>query len=210
MDRAYGESICIPGVTHVVNTVTEHSGRVHKILPQFGVEVWNLKDFNRERWYWSIVQIRTPRTIKRYPRPLRFPRETPSPICHCPSGKEKVVRETVVCLKCGKPLGTESFPKRLRRAEVKYRKQMLIRAEKISSGGKIQKGVRRPKVRKASRQAAHSVKARKNNLSRVHPVHGGRVAKNKASTKRAVVPSNRRKVSRSKKVPKTRQARKGR
>lgn len=209
MDAAYGEKVVIPGVTHVVNTVTCHSGRVHKILPKFGVQVWNLKDFNRENWYWSIVNLRTPRSIKRYPRPLRFPRETPSAICHCPSGKEKVQRDKVVCLKCGQPIGTESFPKRLRRAEVKYRKQMLIRLAKASSRSKIQKGVRGPKVRKATRKAVHSVKARKNNRSRVHPVHGGRVGKNKTSTKRAVV-SPRGKVSRSKKVSKTRQTAKAR
>ena len=206
MDAAYGEKVVIPGVTHVVNTVTCHSGRVHKILPKFGVQVWNLKDFNRENWYWSIVNLRSPRSIKRYPRPLRFPRDTPSPICHCPSGKEEVKGDTVVCLKCGKPIGTESFPKRLRRAGVKYRKQMLIRLAKANPRSEVQKGVRRPKVRKASRNAIYSVKARKNNRSRVHLLHGGRVAKNKASTKRAVVPPRRRKVSRSKKVPTLRQA----
>lgn len=207
MDAAYGEKVIIPGVTHVVNTVTGHSGRVHKFLPKFGVQVWNLKDFNRENWYWHIVNLRTPRSIKRYPRPLRFPRETPSAICHCPSGKEEVKGETVRCLKCGKPIGTESFPKRLRRAEVKYRKQYAIRLAKANSRSEVQKGIRRPKNRKAPRQAVYSLNEGKNNRSRVRPIHGGRVAKIKTKPQRASVPK-RRKISRSKKVPTVRKGRK--
>lgn len=123
MEAAYGEKHLIPNITRVVNTVTGHTGQVYKMLQKFGAQVWNKKDQTRENWFWSIMTMRIPRSIKRYPRPLRFTRELRTEVCHCPSGREKVEGPSLVrCLKCGKLIGSESFPKRIIRAAAKLRK----------------------------------------------------------------------------------------
>jgi hypothetical protein len=200
MDGAYGEKVIIPGVTYVVDTVTGRTGKVYKLLPKFGVQVWTQKDQTRQNWFWSMITVRTPRSIKRYPRPLRFPRDVPSEICHCPSGREEVEgASTVRCLKCRKLIGSESFPKRIRRAEVKLRKCDFVQPEKTDPRSKVQKRKSRPSNRKAPRGPKHSINAWKKNPSRVRRVHGGRIGKNKAQTKRAAVPKKR-PLSRSQKV----------
>ena len=209
MDGAYGEKVIIPGVTYVVNTLTCHTGRVHVFLPKFGVQVWNTKDYNRENWYWSIVSLRTPRSIKRYPRPLRFPRETPTEVCHCPSGREVVEGEHEVrCLKCSKLIGSESFPKRFRRAEVRLRKAYSGKPKKGDPRGEVPERASKPSDRKAPRGRKHSVKERKIHPSRIRQVHGGRLAKDKTKPKKASAVSKKGRLPRSKKVPAIRRKRK--
>jgi hypothetical protein len=188
MESSYGEKHLIPGVSWVVNTVTGHTGQVYKMLPKFGAQVWNKKDQTRENWFWSILTVRIPRSIKRYPRPLRFAREVPTEQCHCPSGREKVENEhSVRCLKCKKLIGSESFPKRLARAEVKLRKAYLRRVKKENPRGKIPRGKRRPGKATPARGPIRPKKRRKASKSRVRQLHGGRIAKNKAHPKRAKV-----------------------
>jgi hypothetical protein len=191
MDSAYGEKHLIPGVSWVVNTVTGHTGQVYKMLPKFGAQVWNKKDQTRENWFYSILTVRIPRSIKRYPRPLRFARETPTNQCHCPSGREKVENEhSVRCLKCKQLIGSESFPKRLARAEVKLRKAYLRRIKKENSRGKVSSGKPRPRKAVPARGRVHPQKGRKPHPSRVRQLHGGRIAKNQTHSKRAKVPTH--------------------
>lgn len=202
MDGAYGEKVVIPGVTYVVETVTGRTGKVYKILPKFGVQVWTQKDQSRQNWWWGMITLRTPRSIKRYPRPLRFPRDVPSEMCHCPSGREEVEgASTVRCLKCKKLIGSESFPKRICRAEVKLCKHLFVQPAKVHPRSKVQKRKNRPSNRKASRGPKRSVTARKKSSSRVRSIRGGRIGTNKTQTKRAAVPKAR-PLPRRKKIPK--------
>jgi hypothetical protein len=97
------------------NGLVPGSRVVHQVSG-WGVQVFNLdRRFERENWTWAMFTIRLPRLMKRYPRPLRWPRLKPSQQCHCRIGKLEVLdvnKGQVKCLRCGFYIGTESMPGR--------------------------------------------------------------------------------------------------
>src|ERR1700691_2968777 len=82
------------------------------------VFVQNSRQGDKGYWPWSHVLMRTPHRIKRFPRLLRYPRLQPTNLCHCKGGRLSVrLRyEDVICKRCQKAIGTESFPKRIEQA----------------------------------------------------------------------------------------------
>lgn len=97
------------------------TGTVEKIM-KWGVEVWTpVRGAEREIWSWEMIVKRNPRSIKRYPRPFRFPRTEPTKTCHCKGGPMSIVKggdNAVRCQnkKCKQLIGPESWPKRIERA----------------------------------------------------------------------------------------------
>jgi hypothetical protein len=106
----------VPG-TRVVEVRAGMTGEIHKVH-HWGVQVFNMdRQYAMEDWHWSMITMRTPRTMIRYPRSLRFPRRTPSQQCHCRRGKLEVEGVGKVrCHKCGFLIGSESFPHRFTKA----------------------------------------------------------------------------------------------
>ncbi len=152
MEREYGEQNIIEGVTRVVDVVVGRTAVVHKILPQFGVQVWvKERGYERENWPWRMVTVRTPRLIKRYPRPFRFPREEPSKICHCKIGRIEVIsEEEAICTRCKLSIGTESYPNRIERAIGLVRKAYPPKTSKTNPRNDVRQRVRRSSNRKAT------------------------------------------------------------
>lgn len=100
-------------------------------MKPWGVDVFNRnRGCEKEEWSFSAITVRVPRLVKRYPRPVRIPRETPTLLCHCRIGKLEVQGEEVICQRCGNPISTESFPNRIRRA-IKLWKRADLRSKKI-------------------------------------------------------------------------------
>jgi hypothetical protein len=197
VDETYGKANVIPEITRVVDTVVGRTAEAYKILPGFGVQVWvKERGMELENWPWKMVTIRQPRLVKRYPRPFRFPREEPTKQCHCKIGLMEVVsveEAQVRCTRCKFLVGSESYPRRIERAEESLRKA----DNEIQRGGaKVHKGVSRRRKRTPVRRDKVSVKARKRSK-------GGVVVRSKRSSnatkstskttrKRAFVPAKRR------------------
>jgi hypothetical protein len=117
----------------VVHKTSGFSAPVFKLL-SWGVEIWSpFRLGEREIWSWEMIVKRQPRSIKRYPRPWRFPRTAPTNQCHCKGGPmilERRERHAVRCQnkKCKKLIGSEAFPARYRRAEALLR-AAVVKAE---------------------------------------------------------------------------------
>lgn len=165
VNAEYGIRNLIPEVSRVVDTITGRTELVHKVLPTFGVQVWvKERSMERENWPWSWLTLRQPRLIKRYPRPFRFPREVPTPQCHCKIGRmevEDAEERRVRCTRCKQLVGSEAFPRRIERAEEFIRKACA----RIERECKVQKGVQR----RTGKTSRHSKSSRK----------GGKRSKNK-------------------------------
>ena len=192
-------SYVVPEITRVVDKITGRTALVHKILPKFGVQVWvKERGQERENWGWNMITVRQPRRLKRYPRPFRWPREEPSQQCHCKIGlmeAEDVEERAVRCQRCKKLVGSESFPRRIERAE-----ELLRKADRAKqSKGKVSKRVLGRRKRKANRKAKISVKARKRSQRKsprrvaVRPQRRTHAKPSSAKTrKRAAIPTRRR------------------
>ena len=202
MNPVWGIENLIPEVSFVIDTVIGRTAMVRKILPGFGVQVWvKERGYERENWPWANLTIRSPRLIKRWPRPFRFPREVPSEICHCKIGRmevENVEERAVRCQRCKYLVAYESFPNRIERATIMLRK--ADRPVKVPKENNVQKRVSRRRKRKARSRGNHSLKAGKNK-SRVviRSTRRNKNAKSKAT--------NRVKRKNNPKVSKTRQRR---
>jgi len=107
----------------VIEKTSGHTGEIYQIFP-FGVQVWNMDTgYNRENWVWSMMTLRHPRLVKRYPRPFRWPREKLTEVCHCKVGRMEVEGHGKVrCTRCKYLVGSESYPNRLERASGFLRK----------------------------------------------------------------------------------------
>ena len=211
----------IPEITRVVDTVACRTGLVHKIIPKVGVQVW-VKERGQEleNWAWNRITVRQPRRLRRYPRPFRWPREEATKQCHCKIGKmvvKNVEEREVLCTRCKQLVGSESYPRRIERAE-----EFLRKADaRIKSGSKVQKRVPKRNNRKKVRRSKNSVKARKRTQRKskssvvVRPKRrsNAKSSNRKTPPKRAAVPKKRNKtVSKNKHtahhaVPKTQRAR---
>jgi hypothetical protein len=120
----------VPG-HRVVEVRAGMTGEIYKVF-HWGVQVFNLdRQCEMEEWPWSMFTVRTPCTIVRYPRSLRFPRLVPSQQCHCIRGKLEVEGVGKVrCCKCGFLVGSESFPHRFAKAVKLLRKTYTPTGEK--------------------------------------------------------------------------------
>jgi len=147
----------------VVHKVANHTGEIYRVKP-WGVLVFNRnRGCEKEEWSFSAITVRVPRLVKRYPRPVRIPRETPTLLCHCRIGKLEVQGEEVICQRCGNPISTESFPNRIRRAAELFRKARSSSGQKISSS----EGVGGPHKRSTSRRRKrNAVRSKKNSTKR--------------------------------------------
>lgn len=179
MDPEYGRRNIIPGITIVVDMITGRSARAEKILNNSVQVSVKQRGYELENWPWSWLTIRTPRRIKRYPRPFRFPRREKTNQCHCRIGKmviEDAKENTVRCQRCKKLVGSESFHRRIHRAA-----DMLRKADApIKTRSKIRKGVSASK-RKAARSSNISRKVGKKSFSRVGVRSTGRSRNEKAA-----------------------------
>lgn len=168
MDRSWGEANVVPGMT-VVDTVVGRDAEVHQVIPGFGVEVWiRERGYERERWPWAMITIRTPRLIKRYPRPRRYPRLEPTKHCHCNIGRmevQDVEKREVLCTRCKFLIGYESFPRRFERATDLLRKADNAKAKQAKP--KIPKRVPRPKQQAVRRTPSSRAKGRAKSLGPV-------------------------------------------
>lgn len=181
--------------TRVVHKATNTTGIVHKrfgTATEGGVQVWVPDRGNeRENWYWGMITVRQPRSIKRYPRPLRWPRTEPSLHCHCRGGPLKVEgKNEVRCQnkRCGKLVGSESFPKRFRRASQLLREASVKTLEGKPRESEVQKGMDRSKHRAAPRPSGGSRKKGKIRKSGV-VVRSASGGKKKRRTKPAPKPA---------------------
>lgn len=203
MDAAYGMQNIIAGFTRVVDNVVGRTAEVYKILPKFGVQVWvKERGFERENWPWAMILLRQPRYLKRYPRPFRWPREEETKQCHCKIGRmevESVEQNSVRCQRCKNLIGSESFPRRIKRAS-----DMLRKADRQKSRQSLHQGVpRRTPRQKSRRRVARRKKERRSPQRR--QVHRRLVVRykrrsdakssNRKTRKRASDSKNRKKVS---------------
>ena len=176
--------------SRVVQTASGYTGEIYKAF-EWGVQVWNLDRGNeRENWTWSMVTVRNPRSIKRYPRPLRFPRDVHYPVCHCKIGRMEVIGENKVkCARCKNLIGSESFPRRIQRATQLLRREASQRPKKQDSKRverRKQKVSRPRKTRKAARRVGvrrPSKKVTRRRLLR-QPAKKRKEARRRAKTKR--------------------------
>ena len=198
----------IPGISRVVDTVTGRTAVVYKIIPKHGVQVWvKERGQERENWPWHMITVRQPRFLKRYPRPFRWPREEPTKQCHCKIGRmevENVEERAVRCTRCKQLVGSESYPRRIERAE-----EFLRKADNAKSRPQVHKRVLGRAKRKTNRKDSISVKARKRKARKssggvvVRPKRRANAKRsNRKTRKRAVVPKNHKKVSKSHALPK--------
>jgi len=136
----------------VAYDVSGHSGEIRSL--HFGngerdarpwIDVWNLnRGYEREEWSLAHIALRRPRTCKRWPRPFRYARLTPTFHCHCPRGKLIVKGpHDVICNRCGCAIGSESYPDRFQEASRKLAKVYGLPEAKASekrilpAGGRV-------------------------------------------------------------------------
>lgn len=160
--------------TWVVHKATNCTGKVHKRFGTYahgGVQVWVAdRGQELENWYWEMLTVRQPRSIKRYPRPLRFPRTRPSVHCHCRGGPMKVEgRYEVRCQnkRCKDLIGDESFPGRIRLAEKRLREAYSGNNKDKPRESEVHQGMARQDKRKTPRSSRSPGKKGKDNKSRV-------------------------------------------
>ena len=157
--------------SRVVHTVSGNTGEIYKFLGEWGVQVWNTdRGYERENWWWGSVTVRTPRRIKRYPRPFRWPRTEKTLVCHCKIGKMAVLTaNTVGCQRCGYLVGDESFPRRIVRATEMLRKaakslfkipKEVYKIARLIGKKPKRKVVRRAKAKSNSKKQVPKRKAR--------------------------------------------------
>lgn len=160
MDEALGRELVLGN--RVIHEASGFTGEVRKTYA-WGVEVWVPALGNsREIWSWPMITVRTPRIIKRYPRPFRWPREIPTEQCHCKIGRMEVEGENQVrCTRCKKLVGNEAFPARFRRASQFLRKAYPDQKSKTQFSPRVERPRRRktPRIR-PKRKASHRVGVR--------------------------------------------------
>jgi hypothetical protein len=126
------------------------TGEVKKILP-WGVEVEvKFGKVEREIWSWEMIVKRNPRSIKRYPRPFRFPRTEVTKQCHCKGGPMSIVPRgdnAVRCQnkKCKQLIGSEGFPKRIEQASKLLYQAALAKQSKEAASKRIRRSSK-PKI----------------------------------------------------------------
>lgn len=157
MDHQTAHQELFPG-KRVVHKVYLYTGEIYKMKPTWA-EVWNIdRGYEREEWPLGNIAIRTPRLIKRWPRPLRFPREVPSSVCHCKIGRMVVEGPNEIrCTRCTFLIGEESFPRRIRRAEKFLRKAYPSPRPK----SKVRRRIPRRRPRKVVRRRGKGRKSKR-------------------------------------------------
>ena len=196
----------VPG-KRVVHRISGYTGEVRTVFPEWGVEVWVPdRGYERERWSWSMITKRFPRTIKRFPRPFRFPRLMPTLICHCRIGRMEVKGENRVrCLRCGFLIdAAESFPDRFERASKllkRYLDEKLVRlrsskkrkgeGRKTDQARKRPVSQNRPKRKASGRSQKPKPKRQKNKGGLVvRPTRRKEVKKHHGKKRTKAIPQN--------------------
>lgn len=189
-------SVLVPEVTKVVDTIVGRTATVYKILPRFGVQVFvKERGYERENWPFRQITIRSPRLVRRWPRPFRWPREEPTKQCHCRIGRmelENAEERAVRCQRCKQLVGSESYPRRIERAEIAIRKELARNEPK----NQVQEGVRERGDREEVRGSKVSFKRRKKSPSRmvVRPKRRSNAKRGNSKTRsRAPLPKRKRK-----------------
>jgi hypothetical protein len=161
MDPELGQLLIIGD--RVVQTASGYTGEIYQMFP-WGVQVWNPDRGNeRENWSWAMITVRTPRLVKRYPRPFRWPREIPTEQCHCKIGRMEVEGEHEVrCTRCKKLVGSEAYPRRFLRASKLLRSAYSGRKSKKQTSPRVERSKRRkaPRARPKAKRDAHRVGVR--------------------------------------------------
>lgn len=192
------KGILVEKVTRVVDTIIGRTAVVDRILPRFGVQVFvKERGYERENWPYRNLTVRQPRFVKRWPRPFRWPREEPTKQCHCKIGRielENAEERAIRCQRCKQLIGSESYPRRIERAEIILRKTLVG----IEPKPQVQEGIHQHRERKKVRRSPSSRKVGKKSLGSmvIRPKRRSNATNSTTKTRKRTTVSKRKRKSR--------------